>query len=261
MVPCRGRCSRPRVAAMASPTLPAPVAALVDDLVRLPGVVAVALGGSRASGTHRPDSDWDLGLYHRGGGDAAGGRALGREGYVSEPGEWGPIVDGGAWLTVEGVAVDVLYRDLDRVERWCEEAEAGRFEILAQTGYLAGAPTYLPMGELALGVALAGALARPEFPGALAESAPPRWEGGARASLMFAGLHARGGEPAPCAGMLAHAVLCAAHARMASRRAWVLNEKRLVGRAGLEAVAPLLAAVGDAPAGLEATVTAVAEVL
>ena len=29
------------------------------------GVVAVALGGSGARGTHRPDSDVDLGLYYR----------------------------------------------------------------------------------------------------------------------------------------------------------------------------------------------------
>lgn len=32
----------------------------------LPGIRAVVLGGSRARGTHRPDSDWDLGLYYRG---------------------------------------------------------------------------------------------------------------------------------------------------------------------------------------------------
>ena len=247
---------------MALPPLPGPVAALADELARLPGVVAVALGGSRATGTHREDSDWDLGLYHRGGVDPAGLRALGYEGFVSEPGEWGPIVDGGAWLTVDGIAVDVLYRDLDRIERWRRDADAGRFDILAQTGYLAGAPTYLPVGELALGVVVRGELPpRPGFPDALVQTAPPRWEGAAQASLMFAGLHARGGEPVGCAGMLAHAVLCAGHARLVVRREWVLNEKRLVGRAGLEAVAPLLANVGGGAAELGATVEAVGRVL
>lgn len=246
---------------MVSSPLPAPVAALADELARLPGVVGVALGGSRATGVFREHSDWDLGLYHRGGVDPDGVRALGYEGFVSEPGAWGPIVDGGAWLTVDGIAVDVLYRDLDRVERWRAEAEAGRFDILAQTGYLAGAPTYLPVGELALGVVVCGELPRPAFPEALARTAPPRWEGAARASLMFAGLHAQGGEPVACAGMLAHAVLCAAHARLAARREWVLNEKRLVGRAGLEAVAPLLAEVGGSAAELGATVAAVGRVL
>jgi hypothetical protein len=34
--------------------------------------------------------------------------------------------------------------------------------------------------------------------------------------------------------MLASAVLCAAHARLAARGEWVLNEKRLAARAGLD---------------------------
>ena len=37
---------------------------LTDELVALPGVVAVALGGSRVRGTHRPDSDWDFAIYY-----------------------------------------------------------------------------------------------------------------------------------------------------------------------------------------------------
>ncbi|KAE9929904.1 nucleotidyltransferase domain-containing protein, partial [Escherichia coli] len=40
------------------------VAELVPRLVELPGVVSVVLGGSRATNTHRPDSDWDLGVYY-----------------------------------------------------------------------------------------------------------------------------------------------------------------------------------------------------
>jgi predicted nucleotidyltransferase len=37
---------------------------LADRLAEVQGVVAVALGGSRAQGTERPDSDWDFGLYY-----------------------------------------------------------------------------------------------------------------------------------------------------------------------------------------------------
>ncbi|MGR6742313.1 nucleotidyltransferase domain-containing protein [Microbacterium sp. F1-18] len=36
---------------------------IAHDLAATPGVVAVALGGSRARGTHAPDSDVDLGVY------------------------------------------------------------------------------------------------------------------------------------------------------------------------------------------------------
>jgi predicted nucleotidyltransferase len=38
---------------------------LAERLASIPGVVAVTLGGSRALGTSRPDSDWDFGLYCR----------------------------------------------------------------------------------------------------------------------------------------------------------------------------------------------------
>jgi predicted nucleotidyltransferase len=36
---------------------------VADYLGRLPGVSAVTLGGSRAEGIHRPDSDWDFSIY------------------------------------------------------------------------------------------------------------------------------------------------------------------------------------------------------
>ena len=64
-----------------------------------------------------------------------------------------------------------------------------------------------------------------------------------------------------CAGMLAHAVLCAAHGRLAARREWVLNEKRIVRRAGLEAVEAAVASVGVTPDELGARVGGVAEAL
>jgi hypothetical protein len=189
-------------------TLPEPVAALVGDLAELPGAVAVVLGGSRATATHRPDSDWDIGLYYRGSRrslDPEEVRRFGHDGYVSSLGEWGPIVHGGAWLTVEGTAVDVLFRDLDVVEGWIEEAQRGRYDELVQNGYIVGAPTYLPVGELALCQPLVGEVPRPRFPQPLAVSAARRWQGRASTSLMFAGIHARLGDGVCCTGMLVDA--------------------------------------------------------
>ena len=210
---------------------------LTAALAELPGVVAVVLGGSRAAGTHRPGSDWDFGVYYRGSFDPGGVRALGLPGYVSEVGEWGPIVNGGAWLTVDGAAVDVLYRDLDVIERWLADAQRGAFEILAQTGYLAGAPTYLVAGELATADVLHGELPRPAFPDALARSAPGRWRARAGTALMFASLH---DDAVARTGMASLAVLSAAHAVLAERGEWALNEKRLVERAGLDAARAML---------------------
>jgi predicted nucleotidyltransferase len=249
---------------MSPPHLPAAVATLATDLAGLAGTVAVVLGGSRATATHRPDSDWDLGVYYRGSQrplDPDDVSRLGHEGHVSELGEWGPIVHGGAWLTVDSTPVDVLFRDLDTVESWLREAQQGRFDVLSQNGYIVGAPTYLPVGELAICQPIAGEVPLPNFPEPLAATAATRWEGRARVSLMFAQGHANAGDAVCCAGMLAGAVLCVAHARLAERREWVLNEKRLVRRAGLDAVQALLARPGATSAELAATVATVSTAL
>lgn len=249
---------------MPGPRLPAPVATLAAGLAGLAGTVAVVLGGSRATATHRTDSDWDLGVYYRDSEqplDPGAVRRLGHPGYVSELGEWGPIVNGGAWLTIDGTPVDVLFRDLDTVERWLGEAQQGRFDVLSQNGYVVGAPTYLPVGELAVCRPIAGELPRPRFPEPLARSAATRWMGRARVALMFAQTHALAEDAVCCAGMLAQATLCAAHARLAERHAWVLNEKRLVHRAGLDEVQATLAKPGATAAELAATVADVGAAL
>lgn len=245
---------------MTTTIAPSQVAELSAKLALVPGVVAIALGGSRAAGHARPGSDWDLGVYYRGGErplDPDDVRALGYEGKVTSLGAWGPIVNGGAWLTVDGVSVDVLFRDLDLVEHWLSETQEGRFEVLDQHGYLVGAPTYILVGELAVNRLLMGELPRSDFSDALAASASAYWRGRARVSLMFASGYAHTDEGICCLGMLASAILSAAHARLATDHEWALNEKRLVARAGLHDVEALLTDNGD----LAATVARVSKAI
>ena len=95
---------------------------MARELTAVTGVVGAVLGGSRARGDHTADSDFDLGLYYRPPLDVAALRALavevaGPAATVTEPGGWGPWVDGGGWLTVDGAAVDWIYRDVDRVRQ------------------------------------------------------------------------------------------------------------------------------------------------
>jgi predicted nucleotidyltransferase len=216
---------------------------VVDAIAALPATRAVALGGSRATGEAGAESDWDLAVYYRGAAPEL--EALGLPGTYAAPGSWGPIVNGGAWLRVDDRRVDLLLRDLDRIEAWAADAREGRFQVLRQAGYLAGAPTYLPVGELALGRPLRGELPRVDgFPAALREPARRRWQGEARTALLFAELHAGRGSTTACAGMLAHAALAAAHAELARRGEWVLNEKGLLRRAGLEAADLIVADLG-----------------
>ncbi|GII80350.1 DNA polymerase subunit beta [Sphaerisporangium rufum] len=225
---------------------------LLDHVTRtlaaLPGVHAVTLGGSRASGAHRPDSDWDFAVYYRGAFRPGDLRALGWPGEVSEIGGWGGgVFNGGAWLQVAGRAVDVHYRDLDEVEHHLAEARAGRFGVERLMFHLAGIPTYIVVAELALGRAVAGELPRPDYPPALRAAAPPRWWGDARATLDYAAAHARAGRLAETAGSIATAACQTAHAVLAARGVWATNDKTLLDRAGLRRVDEILATAPGRP--------------
>jgi hypothetical protein len=51
--------------------------------------------------------------------------------------------------------VDWLYRDLDRVRKSWEDAQAGRYDFHFQIGHPFGVPDFIYAGEVALGVVLA----------------------------------------------------------------------------------------------------------
>ncbi|KUO03974.1 nucleotidyltransferase domain-containing protein [Streptomyces caeruleatus] len=228
---------------------PAFLTPTADRLASLPTVQAVALGGSRAQGTHGPDSDWDLAIYYRGPFDPEDLRAVGWEGEVSEVGGWGGgVFNGGAWLTVEGRQVDVHYRDLDVVERELAEAEEGRFRVEPLLFHLAGIPSYLVVAELAVNRVLRGELPRPAaYPERLRRTASERWYGTARATLAYARAnHAPAGRLTEVAGALATAAAQTGHAVLAARGEWVTNEKRLLERAGLRGVDGVVGALGGA---------------
>ncbi|MEU6178059.1 nucleotidyltransferase domain-containing protein [Streptomyces coeruleorubidus] len=235
-----------------------------DRLAALPAVRAVTLGGSRAQGTERPDSDWDLAIYYRGGFDPDDLRAVGWEGEVSEVGAWGGgVFNGGAWLTVDGRRVDVHYRDLDVVEHELAEAEQGRFRVEPLMFHLVGIPTYLLVAELAINKVLRGVLPRPaSYPPALRETAPAHWHGMAAATLAYAKAgHAPKGAVTQAAGAIAVAVTQTAHAVLAARGEWVTNEKGLVARAGLRDADALLCTLTRAPDELAQRITDVETLL
>ncbi|MFG2024511.1 nucleotidyltransferase domain-containing protein [Streptomyces sp. NPDC048825] len=231
---------------------------VADRLAALPAVRAVTLGGSRAQGTHRPDSDWDLAVYYRGAFNPGDLRAVGWEGEVSEIGGWGGgVFNGGAWLTIEGRGVDVHYRDLDVVEHVYAEAEEGRFRIEPLMFHLAGIPTYLLVAELAINQVLRGELRRPSaYPQALRKTAPERWHSMAIATLAYAKAgHAPKGALTHVAGAIAVAATQTAHAVLAARGEWVTNEKGLLERAGLREGDALLGNLTPDPDALARAVT------
>jgi hypothetical protein len=119
--------------------------AVTRALASVPNVAAVALGGSHATGRHTEKSDLDFGLYYRQAlpfsidaiaavaqalaADAPGGPGgPGARPVVTGFYEWGPWVNGGAWLQTAAGKVDFLYRSLDHVSRTIDEALEGKLE-------------------------------------------------------------------------------------------------------------------------------------
>lgn len=234
------------------------LATTADRLATLPTVQAVALGGSRAQGTHHPDSDWDLAVYYRGPFDPADLRAIGWPGEVSEVGGWGGgVFNGGAWLAVDGRRVDVHYRDLDVVERELGEAEEGRFRVEPLLFHLAGIPSYLVVAELAVNRVLRGELPRPDgYPAKLRFAAAERWYGTADATLAYARAnHVPKGRLTEVAGAIAVAAAQAGHGVLAEKGEWVTNEKRLLERAGLRAVDGIVAGLRPEPDVLDRAIS------
>ncbi|HEY1484636.1 MAG TPA: nucleotidyltransferase domain-containing protein, partial [Micromonosporaceae bacterium] len=213
------------------------LAGIADRLAEVTGVVAVALGGSRARGTHRPDSDTDLGVYYRGSLDVEALRSLaadvtGTPTDVTAPGGWGPWVDGGGWLTVDGARVDWIYRDLDRVQRVWRECQDGRYEVGFQPGHPLGFYSHAYAGEAALCRVLADPtgeladlrLAAARYPAALSKAlVDGLWE--SDFCLQAARYGVTGDDPAYVAGCLFRAVGVACHALHGHDGAWLINEK------------------------------------
>lgn len=120
-----------------------PQARVTEALSAVRGVQAIALGGSHSRGEAGPHSDYDFGIYY----DEADldltalEQALTaldddhRTGLLHPPGAWGPWVNGGAWLTVGGVPVDILLREIGKVERTIRDCLAGKVTIDFQSGH------------------------------------------------------------------------------------------------------------------------------
>ncbi|AGL20920.1 nucleotidyltransferase domain-containing protein [Actinoplanes sp. N902-109] len=223
---------------------------MATRLTAVPGIVAVLLGGSRARGTHTPESDTDLGLYYRGDLDIAALGAVARTfagpgARVTARGEWGPWVDGGGWLTVDDAAVDWIYRDLDRVGQAWTDASAGRFSFHAQAGHPLDVPDFSYVGEVALGRILtdpAGELAALQeharvYPTALTDAlVAGLWE-----ADFLVGLGRKAvsrADSAYVAGCLFRSAGVCAHALHGAAGRWLINEKGAVAAAAALPGAP-----------------------
>jgi hypothetical protein len=139
------------------------IARIIEQLRPIEGVQAIVLGGSRARGTGHEHSDIDIGIYYDGnaGLDIEGIRLAAavldderRGDIITGIGGWGPWINGGGWLAIDGLPVDLLYRDLRKVSKVVEQCLAGDITIDYQPGHPHGFVNAVYAAEAALCQAL-----------------------------------------------------------------------------------------------------------
>jgi hypothetical protein len=227
------------------------------------GVRAVVLGGSRGKGVQTAGSDYDIGLYYQGDLDIGALERVAREldtpvagrAYQAQAsdaprvtgiGGWGPWVNGGGWLTIDGQPVDILYRDAARVERIIADVCEGRFECAYHYGHPHAFVSTIYAGEVATCRALsdpggfvAGCKARlAPYPDALRAAVVARFLDEARFFLAISHKAAAQGDVAFVTGNLFRAEACLMQVLFALNREWLLNEKGALRLAEAFAVKP-----------------------
>ena len=210
------------------------------------GVESVVLGGSRATGCAGANSDIDVCIYYN-------ARKLDvkklrlraselddmrRADAATEPGAWGPWINGGGWLTIDGFSVDILYRDIDRVSAVTGECLRGLITIDYQCGHPFGFVNSIYMGEAAYCVDLfsTSSWLRDEkarlspFPEVYRDAAIDKflWECGF--SLMCGGKARGRGDAVYSAGSLFRCAVSLLHVLYAANGMYMLNEKGALAR-------------------------------
>jgi predicted nucleotidyltransferase len=216
---------------------------VTDHLAAVEGVVAVVLGGSWARGGATTSSDVDLGIYYHPHGPPSLDALRSIAGClddrhtadaVTEFGAWGPWINGGAWLRIEGTKVDWLYRDLTKVRHSIDESSRGQVAVYYQPGHPFGFTSYLYMGEIDHCVPLSdpqGEIAslkrrsRP-YPAVLKRAIVDRFSWEAGFALETARSSAERGDVSYVNGCLFRSASCLVQVLCALNEHYLINEKQ-----------------------------------
>jgi hypothetical protein len=109
---------------------------IILDLKTIANIRAIALGGSYAIGTATDKSDLDIGIYYfdKEPFDIEDIKSIAHK-YASNDNatvtgfyEWGPWVNGGAWIETASGKVDLLYKHIEQITSTIENAKNGVWE-------------------------------------------------------------------------------------------------------------------------------------
>ena len=230
---------------------------LVEDVKRVKGVRAIVLGGSRARGTHTSFSDIDLGIYYHP--DESLNLDQLREvaihlddehrtDVITEPGGWGPWINGGGWLKVQGHPVDFLYRDLQKVTSVIEDCLQGRVEIVYQPGHPFGFLSSIYLAEVAICQPLwdpHGTISELKgridpYPDPLQKALVQKFAWEIDFSIRIAQKGVERADAAYAAGCCFRSVMCMLQVLFALNKTHWLNEKGAVALAETFAIRPVM---------------------
>jgi len=215
---------------------------LTSAFAEVPGIAAIVLGGSRARGSAHPASDYDIGLYFTAATPLDTERLLAvaltvadnpATASVTPIGEWGPWIVGGAWLSVEGHKVDLLYRNTDAVKTVMDSCRAGIVTMDYQPGHPHGFCSAIWMGEIAycqplhdpLGlIARLKSIALP-YPQPLRDALIRRFRWEVLFAIENAELAVARDERTHVAGCIYRSLACVAQVLFALNERYLINEK------------------------------------
>jgi hypothetical protein len=223
---------------------------LTSAFAEVPGIAAIVLGGSRARGNAHAASDYDIGLYFTAAAPLDTGQLLAAAKAIADNpaatsvtsiGEWGPWIVGGAWLSVAGHKVDLLYRSAEAVEAVMTSCRAGQVTMDYQPGHPHGFCSAIWMGEIAYCqplhdpqalVAGLKSIALP-YPPALGDALIRRFQWEVRFGIENAELAIARGEQTHVAGCIYRSLACTAQVLFALNERYLINEKGALLEAAL----------------------------
>ena len=220
------------------------IQSVTEKLSSLPYIEGIVLGGSRARGTHTEDSDIDIGIYYNQ--ESFDLTAINqiatelddenRNDLVVPPGAWGDWINGGGWLVINGYHVDLILRDIKRVEQIIKDTEQGIVTANYQTGHPHGYISAMYRGELAISKIQYAKNERlcelknqaEIYPGALKKNLINFFIFEAEFSLMFVKANAGAEDKYYIAGHVFRIISCLNQVLFACNNAYCINEKKAI---------------------------------